>query len=311
MNKIFAAVGVNDFKSYVQKYFLPVFLLDFITLFVFLFGFNNIILKWVGIILFIIVLIVLFTYPMMVIDKQSKDIEQNLHYFITYAGALSTVNLERKDMFNDLASKIRYKEIAKGFKKLLYLVEAIKLDFSTASYKVSSLYKTKHFSRFLERMGIALSFNANISSFFLEEQKALMNSYAIVYKESLERIKIIEEMFVSIVLAFSFVLSTILLMPFLVGIEGSIFLLGGIFGIAVLDIIMIVFAKYFLPEDKLYHKLGFERSRQKVLMTFFISILLSLLVFPFVFFLDMSFLLRVGIILTPFLIIGVYSNIQV
>lgn len=244
MNKIFAAIGVNDFKSYMMKYFLPIFLGDFLLLFLFVFGFTNIYVKWMGVILFILVLVILFMYPSIIIDNQSRDIEENLHYFITYAGALSTVNLERKEMFTDLANKVRYREISRAFKKLLYLVDNIKLDFSTSAYKTSTLYKSDHFSRFLERMGIALSFNANVSN-FLTEQEALMNSYAIVFKEGLDRIKVVQEMFVSLILAFAFVMATILLMPFLTGIDGTYFLLFGIAGITLIDVMIIVFTKFF------------------------------------------------------------------
>lgn len=310
MNKVFAAIGVQDFKSYIMKYFLPIFLADFLLLFLFLFGFDSGMIKWLGIAVFFIVLLVLFMYPSIIIDGQSRDIEENLHYFITYAGALSTVNLERKDMFTDLSQKVRYREISRAFKKLLYLVENIKLDFSTSAYKVSSLYKSEHFSRFLERMGIALSFNANVSYFFLQEQEALMNSYAIVYKEGLERIKIVQEMFVSIILAFAFVMSTILLMPFLTGIDGTYFLMFGILGITLIDVMLIVFTKFFLPKDKLYHNLGYEQGRQRVLVTFGISVGLSLLITPFVIFLDTVLILKLAIIITPFLIVGVYSNKQ-
>lgn len=310
MNKIFVAIGVSDFKSYMQKYFLPIFLLDFIVLFLFLFGFSNKYLKIGGIVLFFVVLVILFTYPLIIIDNQTKDIDESLHYFITYAGAISTVNLERKEMFYDLASKTRYKQISQSFKKLLYLVDSIKLDFSTAAYKLSSSYKSEHFSRFLERMGIALSFNNNVSKFFLEEQKAMINSYAIVYKEGLERIKIVQEMFISLVLAFSFVLSTVLLMPFLTGIDSKIFLVFGIFGIVLLDFILIAFSKYFIPKDKLYHRLGYEKARQKVIFTFFISFFISLFLAPFIWFLDLSFILKFAIIFLPFLIVGFYSNYQ-
>ena len=95
MNKTFAAIGVQDFKTYLLKYFLPIFIGDFLLLFLFLFGFEGTYLKWLGIIFFFVVLLVVFMYPSMIIDNQSRDIEENLHYFITYAGALSTVNLER------------------------------------------------------------------------------------------------------------------------------------------------------------------------------------------------------------------------
>lgn len=310
MNKIFAAIGVKDFKTYIEKYFLPIFMLDLLTLFLFIFGFTNVYLKMFGLFLFLAILLVIIGYPLVLIDNQTKEIENSLHYFITYAGALSTVNLERKDMFHDLAEKVRYHEIANAFKKLIYLVDNIKLDFSTAAYKVSSLYKTEHFSRFLERMGIALSFNANVSTFFLNEQKALMNSYAIVYKEGLERIKIVQEMFVSLVLAFAFVMATILLMPFLTGIDASVFLKFGVFGILMIDAGIVAFVMFFLPKDKLYHDLGFDDGRKKVLLSFFGSLILSLIIVPFIIFTEMSLILKLAIIFTPFFIVGSYSNFE-
>jgi len=162
-SKIFSVLGFSDFKSYALKYFLPIFLLDFMVLILFLVGFDNEIAKMLGIFVFICILIFLFSYPMILIDNQSRDIEENLHYFITYAGALGTVNLDRKELFKDLSNKTRYIEISKIFKKLLYLVDSIKIDFSTAAYKTAEFLNTEHFARFLERMGIALSFNANIA----------------------------------------------------------------------------------------------------------------------------------------------------
>ncbi len=308
--KIFAALGLSDFKSYFLKYFLPIFLLDFLVLLLFLFGFENTLVKMMGIFVFICILVFLFSYPIILMDNQARDIDESLHFFITYAGAFGTVNLERKDMFKDLSNKTRYSEISKIFKKLIYLVDSIKIDFSTAAYKTASFLKTEHFARFLERMGIALSFNSNISKFFLDEQKALMNSYEVVYKEGLERINLVQDMFVSLILAFAFVLATVLLIPFIVGINASVFLKFGILGIILLDIIMIVFIKFFLPKDNLYHDLGFDEGRQKVVVSFFISIALVLLFIPFVLFVDIPIMLKIAIVSSPFLIVGMYSNYQ-
>lgn len=308
--KIFAVLGLPDFKSYVLRYFLPIFMLDFLLLFLFMFGFENPTVKTIGIVVFAVVFLVLFSYPIILIDNQSRNIEENLHYFITYAGALSTVNLERKELFADLSQKVRYKEISNIFKKLIYLVESIKIDFATSAYKMASLLKTEHFARFLERMGIALSFNSNISKFLLDEQVALMNSYDNVYREGLERIKMVQEMFVSLILAFAFVLATILLIPFITGIDATVFLKFGIVGIVLLDFVMIVFVKFFIPKDNLYHSMGYEEGRQKVLITFIVSLIISFIIFPIVAFIDAPIMLKVAIIGTPFFIVGLYSNYQ-
>lgn len=307
-SKTFAAIGVTDLKSYMMKYFLPIFLLDFLVLFIFIFGFNNIYAKILGGFVFCAILIFLFAYPTIIIDNQSRDIEENLHYFITYAGALSTVNLERREQFLLLSEKTRYREISKVFKKLIYLVASIKIDFSTAAYKTSAIIKSEHFSRFLERMGIALSFSSNISKFFLDEQKSLMNAYEIVYREGLERIKVVQEMFVSLILAFAFVLATILLLPFITGIDTTIFLQFGVIGIILLNLMMIVFARFFLPKDNLFHDMGYEEERQKVLMAFIVSICTCVILIPFILFLNLPAMVKVAIVATPLVFVGMYSN---
>lgn len=309
-SKIFAALGLSDFKSYLFRYFLPIFLLDFLVLFVFLFAFENTLIKGIGLVVFLLILGVLFWYPLLLIDNQSKSIEETMHYFITYAGALSTVNLERKDLFVDLSNKSKYKEISQIFKKLVYLVESIKVDFSSASYKLAYIIKTEHFARFLERMGIALSFNSNVTKFFLDEQKVLMNAYANVYQEGLERIKMVQEMFTSLVLAFAFVLATILLVPFITGQSSVTFLQFGLLGIIMLDIMMLAFAKFFIPVDPLYHDLGYDDGRKKVIMFFILSFFLSLILAPLILFTDFPMMIRVALIATPFMIVGFYASKQ-
>ncbi len=309
-SKVLAALEMGDFKTYIMRYFLPIFLMDILFLFFFLLGFSDPLVRWIGIIVFFLIIIALFAYPTLIIDGQTRNIEETLHYFITYAGALSTVNLARKELFKDLSEKERYPEIAKVFRKLLYLVESIKVDFSTSAYKVASTLKSEHFSRFLERMGIALSFNSNVSQFFLDEQKVLMEAYKNVYHEGLERIRLVQDMFVSLILAFAFVLATILLIPFLTGIDTRVFLLFGIVGIVMLDMVMVVFVKFFLPEDVLYHKMGYDDGRKKVLVVFGISLTVSLFLIPFIAFLDLPVMLKIAFVMTPLAVCGFYSGFQ-
>lgn len=308
--KIFAALGLSDFKTYLIKYFLPIFFLDLLILMIFVFGFDHQYARLLGYFVFFGVLFVLFAYPIMIIDAQSRDIEENIHFFVTYAGALSTVNLERRDMFNDLADKKRYREISLIFKKLLYLVESIKVDFSTAAYKTSSLLKTEHFSRFLERMGIALSFNSNIGSFFLGEQRVLMKAYENVYVEGLERIRTIQDLFVSLILSFAFVLATILLLPFLTGLDSTVFLQFGIIAILLLDGVLLVMVKFFLPSDVLYHKLGYDEGRIRVWMVFGASCIFSLIISPFIILFDVPIMVKIAFIVTPFIATGIYSSYE-
>ena len=302
------ALGMTSRKEYLLTFFFPIIGLDFIMLFILMFFFENVIIQYLGLAVFIAVLIMLFTYPMILLDAKSRNIDENLHYFITYAGALSTINLGRKELFYDFSQKARYKEIANIFNKVYYLVQSIKVDFSTAAYKVAKTINTDHFSRFLERMGISLSFNADMQKFFMDEQKAMMDSYQIVYTESLERIKLIQEMYVSLMLSFAFLLSTILLLPFLTGLDPAVMMQFGFVGLILLNIMMGVFIKFFIPHDKLFHSLGYDEGRKTMIKWFGVSLIFVLLLIPVVWNFQVPFMLKLAIVGLPLLLSGWYAK---
>lgn len=306
--KTYNALGMSSMKEYLMSYFLPILMLDIVVLLIFIFAFDNIMIQGIGFALFFIIILMLLVYPSIIIDSQARNIDENLHYFITYAGALSTINLGRKELFYDFSQKGRYREIANIFSKIYYLVQSIKVDFSTASYKVANTLNTEHFARFLERMGISLSFNASLQKFFIDEQKAMMNSYEIVYKESLERIKLIQEMYVSLMLSFAFLLSTVLLLPFLTGLDPNYMMQFGLLGIVLVNVIMMVFIKFFLPTDRLFHSLGYEEGRKNMIKWFIISITGCLVLLPVVWAMDVPVMLKIAVVCSPLMLAGWYGT---
>ncbi|MCH8519918.1 MAG: hypothetical protein LAT82_04145 [Nanoarchaeota archaeon] len=306
--KTYNALGMSSMKEYLMSYFLTILMLDIVVLLIFIFAFYNVMIQGLGFALFFIIILMLLVYPSIIIDSQARNIDENLHYFITYAGALSTINLGRKELFYDFSQKGRYREIANIFSKIYYLVQSIKVDFSTASYKVANTLNTEHFARFLERMGISLSFNASLQKFFIDEQKAMMNSYEIVYKESLERIKLIQEMYVSLMLSFAFLLSTVLLLPFLTGLDPNYMMQFGLLGIVLVNVIMMVFIKFFLPTDRLFHSLGYEEGRKNMIKWFIISITGCLILTPIVWNMDIPIMLKIAVVGSPLMLCGWYGR---
>ncbi|MFP4402327.1 MAG: hypothetical protein ACLFPL_03770 [Candidatus Nanoarchaeia archaeon] len=306
--KTYNALGMTSGKEYLTKYVFPILILNVIMLLVVLLGFDQFVIRAFAVLLFIIIIVLIMVYPILILDSQKRDIDENLHYFITYAGALSTINMGRKELFYDFSQKNRYREISKVFMKIYYLVQSIKVDFSTSAYKVAKTLKTEHFSRFLERMGVSLSFNSDMQKFFLDEQKAMMDSYAVVYTESLERIKLVQEMYVSLTLAFAFLMSTILLLPFLTGLDPVYMMQIGLLGLVLLNVMMLVFIKFFLPRDKLFHSLGYEKGRVNIIKWFLISVVIVMLILPFVMRFDVPLMTKIAILGTPLLLSGWYAR---
>ena len=305
IRKLVYSFGFSNVKSFGLFYILPLFLGFLFSLFISIILFDDLIVKSVGIIISFVILIIGCAYPFLNTQKDKKAYEEMLPFFITYAGSLSTVQIPRKEFFKDLEGKKEYLEIANVFKKINYLTAKIKLDFSTACYKIANIISAKNFSEFIERMGISLYFNSKNSDFFLGEQNSLMANYSSYYTESLERMRTIQDIFSSLVLSLAYVLGIIFLVPFISGLDIAQFLKYTILGIIVMNLVLIFLIKSALPDDNLYTDVSevsdITFSKNYVMLTSIISIIS----FIFLQLTDLNFLLIVSISLTPLLLVGV------
>ena len=240
----------NNFEFFL-KYLLPIILLSAIFALSINFFFESFAIVLIGNLVSFLILVAGISYPFLKIEE-NDDLDDTIPYFITYAGALSTIEMPRKDFFKDLSLKKEYVSLSKVFEKLLYLTQKIKLDFSTACYKLASITENKDFSKFLERMGISLYFNSNKSDFFIKEQKALMQTYSSFFKESFSRLASIREAFSSLNLSISYFMGIIFLLPFVTGIDIAKFMKYSILVIIVIDVILIYFIRSSLPKDEIY-----------------------------------------------------------
>ena len=304
------AYGISSQKKLILYLFIPVFLFNFLLIFFFVFFFELLLVKIFGIIVILLITFFVIFFPLINANGETKEINEQLPYFITYAGAVSTLKISRKKFFKLLSEKKQYPTISKQFKKILYLSKKIKLDFSESSYKVAQLNPSKTFSEFLERMGVSISFYSDSKSFFLDEQKSLMIGYKNFYKESLERIKIIQDIFSSLILSFAYILGIIFLLPFISGIDVVQFLQYSIIFLVFVDIIVIYLCKSTIVEDKLYVLLkdieDIEFSKKLVGISFMLGIILFVLIE--INFENLGFLMKVALSSIPFFFVGFYTN---
>ena len=303
--KIIYSSGFSSFKSFGILYVLPLFLGFLFSLFISIILFEDTIVRAIGIIVSFLILGLGCLYPILNNEKDKRSYDELLPFFITYAGALSTVQIPRKDFFKDLSKKKEYFEISNVFKKINYLTEKIKLDFSSACYKIANIISAKGFSEFIERMGISLYFNSKNSDFFLGEQNSLMANYSSYYKESLERLRTIQEIFSSLILSLAYVLGIIFLVPFISGLDIAQFLKYSILGVIFMNLILIFLIKSALPEDNLYTDVSdvsdIEFSKNYVMVGAIVS-MIFFLVFQLT---NLSFLVAVSISLLPLLYVGI------
>ena len=249
-------------------------------------------------------------YPYYGIERVKVNIHENIHYFITYVGAMSTLHLPRKNLFRLSAQRVEYGEIAKIMEKVSYLADYWNLSLVTTCRKLSTLVPSKVLGNFLDRMSAAFDFGERLDEFLRQEQAAVMEDFSTEYKQSLQTLSLIQDALVSLTIAVAFMMAISFMLPLIMGYD--IYLLVGLSGIALflIDIMSLLFIDTFITHDDICHKLPIKADEylqvKKIILPVlgFVSIMLPILLWfrP----IDMTNIL-VSVSLTPLAVIGYYG----
>lgn len=203
----------------------------------------------------ILMLIMIFALPILAYEKKKVKIDEKIHYFITYAGTISTLGIELTALFKKITEQNTFGEIAKIFEKILYLARKWNFGYSKTLHTVSKYVPSEIFGDFVDRLAISIDFGEDIKVFLENEQDAVMTDYATKYKENLEKIRGLQEIMMSVTMAISFFLSISLMMPIIMGIPAEGVLQKGFMFLTVVDLLILVIVKFFIPSDYLCHSL--------------------------------------------------------
>jgi flagellar protein FlaJ len=204
-----------------------------------------------------------FAYPYAQFEKKKVDIHENIHLFITYAGTISTLNVNRAQFFKKVAEQKQYGEISETCERILYLAKEWNMGFAATCRRLSRYSPSPVFGDFLDRMAAVLDFGEDLEVFLTEEQDAVMADYSSTYKQSLENIKMLQDVFISLTIAVAFAMSAALLLPLLMGIPIITVVQYGLLALFFMDLLLILMIKLFIPEDPLSINLGIKDEGQK------------------------------------------------
>ncbi|MBN2881165.1 archaellar assembly protein FlaJ [Candidatus Woesearchaeota archaeon] len=296
--------GYESIDHYFVKLILPVIAM-LIGLFIFLINFLTLPL-FVPYLLLIMGIGFMILYPVVIHEKKKVKINENMHLFITYAGTIATLDVSRHILFEKMSQKEDFNEISKVMYKILYFAKKWNLGFATTCRRVGELVPSILLSDFLDRFAVMMDFGENLQTFLYDEQISVMDDFSTVYKESLENIRLMQEVFVSLTISIAFIMAVSLLIPLIVGSSIDLVLIYTLLGIIFLDISLYGFVRNFVPSDPLFHDLKDKAEGQKKIFKFFsilfpVSTLLTILL---LFFSPLPFLVNVGIGILPLGVVG-------
>lgn len=245
-------------------------------------------------------------YPYIMYEHKKIDIQNNMHYFITYIGTLSTLQMTRTGLFKRLSEKKSFGELSNVSKRILYLAKSWNLGYAQTCRKLAKYSPSKMFSDFLDRFAAILDFGQDLKTFLVDEQRSVLDDFETAYKKSLENIKMLQEIFISMTIATGFLMAVALLMPLIMGISMEVIVRYSLLGVLVIDLFLFFLIKSIIPADYLCHNIEIKSKEHKATMKYlyFFAPFSTVLTGAMVWFSPMPFLINVAIGMTPMLVVG-------
>ncbi len=249
----------------------------------------------------VMLLLITVLYPKIVVGRMRNQIDNNIHFYITHMGALSTSDIDRKEMMKIIANRKEYKALAEETRKIYLLMEKWNRNLSQACRFVARRTPSKIFSEFLDRMAHELDSGEDFKEFIKREQKTVMNAFATNYQGKLYSIDIFKEVYTSIIISLSFFAAFAIIMPFLTGISVT-FMFDIILVIFIIvELGVLVYLKSVAPDDPVWQTSGeLTAVDWKLYKYFYVAMVACLVIFAVLLF--ANYVYRIVNIPVPFIV---------
>ncbi|RLF58581.1 MAG: hypothetical protein DRN27_04990 [Thermoplasmata archaeon] len=261
-------------------------------------------------------------YPYITYKGQEGEINSNIHFFITHLRVLAISDLSFKDIINVLGDKPVYKSLGREAKKIGVLSTQWRYPMANTMHFVALRTPSKIFKDFLDRFSQSIDSGVEHREFIETEQRAVMADYKTMYETSNENIVILNEVYVSMLIAIIFVMSFGIVLPIILGADSmSMYTYLSSFMLIVSEGLLFYLLKSMIPDDQIWPQAG-EKSALQLQMKQLFMVSLSVCIALGSVFLYLKYSMKLELFnnigveiliataLSPLLIIGVKTLIE-
>jgi len=210
--------------------------------------------KYIPVLVTVICIFFVFSYPMSILASKATRIDNNMHYYITQMGSIATAETPRLDIIRIVAENKDYRELAQETRKIYDLVTIWHMSLSDSCRFISKLTPSIIFEDFLDRFAHALQSGEDVKSFLFAEQNVVMNEYESMYNGALYSVEIVKELFVSLVMSLIFLASFAVIMPVITGMNAELLMAIVVVVFLVTDVVVVMFTKSKVPQDPAWNR---------------------------------------------------------
>ena len=174
-------------------------------------------------------------YPKVVQDRKRKQIRERFHLFLTHITVLSMTNIDRVEVFRRLSQVEEYGALAEEMGRVVALVDTWNQSLDDACRRRSKQVPSELLEDFFERLAYTVGAGQNMSEFLVDEQDSIIQQFVIRYESDLQKLDVLKELYLSMMLSTTFVLVFTTVLPLLIAVPPTL-LVGGV-------IVMFVFVQ--------------------------------------------------------------------
>ncbi|MCK4365145.1 MAG: archaellar assembly protein FlaJ [Thermoplasmatales archaeon] len=256
-------------------------------------------------------------YPYITWKNKENDINGKMHFFITHLRVLAISDLAIKDIINILGGKKVYGALGDELRKISILSTQWRMPLSKTLLFVSERTPSKILKDFLDRFSQSLDSGVEHREFIETEQGAVLEEYKTMYETSNENVIILNEVYVSMLIAIIFVMSLGIVLPIIMGTEDmNTFIFLSSFLLIVSEGMLMYLLKAMVPPDEIWHLTGEKGELELKIERFFkLSVILAISICAILFlgkyylflpFIEtLPFEIIVALALSPLMIVGI------
>lgn len=268
----------------------------------------------------LLVLLILFAaaastlWPLVVRDRKKHEIDDELHLFIIRIGVLSLSSSTRASIFEIASREKSSRAILKELEKVKKLARKWNIALPSSLRLVAKQTPSRRLGDFLERMAYAIESDEDPKVFFRNEQEAVMEEFKSRYSNTLDRIEVVREVYISMVSVTMFLNVMLVVLSLLVGINHYLMSFLIVFIFIVVELVLWIVINQSLPSEHIWYEphprprgsLFYIRANILLGISAFVSVIVLIVLAlsdP-----DWHHTLFYGALLTtPLLIPGIYS----
>ncbi len=262
---IFHCLGISQ-KNYFKNFVIPITILAILFPIIILVLIPSVMegVLFLGIMLVPLALFsIVIIYPISSLEGKKKEIDNNIHYYITHMGVLATSQMTRVDLLLKLSHTEAYGYLAKETGRIHALIFYWHVSFPVACRFIAQRTPSVLFSDFLDRMAHSVQAGQDFGEFVISEQTVVMNDFMTMYQDSLNSIDMIKEMFISMCMSLIFIVAFAIIMPIITGMDSIVLLGGAIILFIGTEFVILLYARSKVPADRIWHTLEIETSADR------------------------------------------------